>query len=74
MLGTLRRHRNHTASRTLVSGDPSQTVHQAFARRSRETGIERIVDEGLDSRPGLLSAGVTFFRGNDDPFVLGRLS
>jgi hypothetical protein len=42
--------------------------HNLYARprHSRESGKSELPRENLDSRPGLLSAGVTFFREKDD--------
>ena len=42
--------------------------HSGQAEREPESSSgDSPCDGGLDSRPGLLSAGVTFFRGNDEP-------
>jgi len=42
--------------------------HSSQAQREPESSPAKTCpscDDGLDSRPGLLAAGVTFFRGND---------
>jgi hypothetical protein len=55
-------------SRLMIASTPVIPAKRSASRNPARFGANDCVSrkDGLDSRPGLLSAGVTFFRGNDE--------
>jgi hypothetical protein len=62
---------NRLGSRESLSGGPFPKV----SRKHRHSGqAQRKPKSSLDSRPGLLPAGVTFVRGNDEASLVAQAS